>query len=84
MKNKFYIIVSVPMIEKEFDFYIPVNKKIGVVKKLIVSLVVEQSDQTFLDNGCRYLYDKITGQKLDENQFVKKSIIKNGSKLLLF
>lgn len=84
MKNKVLVIVYVPLLEKSYDIYIPTVKRIGVVKKLIIDIVVENSEGTFIDDGCRYLYDKLTGEKIDENQFVKNSNIKNGSKLVLY
>ena len=31
MKNKILVIVYVPLIEKEFDIYIPIVKKVGTV-----------------------------------------------------
>jgi hypothetical protein len=84
MKNKILVIVYVPMIEKEYDIYIPIVKKVGTVKNLITKFVEENSEGTFIDDGCKNLYDKLTGEKIDEQQFVKFSNIKNGSKLLLY
>ena len=34
-KNKILIELSIPLIEKNYDLYIPINKKVGTVKKLI-------------------------------------------------
>ena len=36
MKNKLLVIVYVPLIEKELDVYIPIVKKVGTVKNLII------------------------------------------------
>jgi len=83
MKNKILIIVYVPMIEEEYDIYIPVVKKVGTVKNLIIKIIEEKSEGTFINDGCKYLYDKITGNKINENEFVKHTI-KNGSKLILY
>ena len=41
MKNKILIQVEVPMIEKTYDLYIPVNKKVGTIKRLIEEAVQE-------------------------------------------
>ena len=84
MKNKLLVIVYVPLIEKELDVYIPIVKKVGTVKNLIIKVVEESSEGTFVNDGCKNLYDKLTGNKIDDNQFVKESIIKNGSKLILY
>ena len=83
MQNKFYVIVSVPFIERDFDFYIPINKKVGTIKNLIIKMVIEESENAFFDDGCKSLYDKKSGERILEDIFVKDSIIQNGSKLLL-
>ena len=84
MNNKVLIIVYVPLLEKEYDFYIPTVKKVGTVKNLIMKIVEENTDGSFINDGCKHLYDKVTGNKLDDNEFVKHSNIKNGTKLLLY
>ena len=84
MKNKLYVIVYVPLIEKEFDIYIPIVKKVGTIKNLIIKIVEEASDGTFIDDNCKKLYDKLTGELINDDLFVKDSHIENGSKLILY
>lgn len=84
MNNKLYVIVYVPLIEKEFDLYIPIVKKVGTVKNLIIKIVEDGSEGTFVNDNCKNLYDKLTGEKIDDQLFVKDSLIKNGSKLILY
>lgn len=84
MKNKVLVIVYVPSIERKFNVYIPCAKKVGTVKNLIIKIVEEMSDGTFVDDGCKNLFDKLTGEQIDNQQFVKFSNIKNGSKLVLY
>jgi hypothetical protein len=72
------------MIEKEFDMYIPVVRRVGAIKNLIVKIVEESSDGAFKDDGCKHLYYKSNGVVLDENQYVKQSDIKNGTRLVLY
>lgn len=84
MKHKVYVIVSVPIIEKEYDMYLPVVKKIGAVKKIIIDMISKESDNNFIDDGTKHLYLKKTGEILDDNIFVKYSDIKNGTKLILY
>lgn len=84
MQNKFYVIVSVPFIERDFDFYIPMNKKVGTIKNLIIKMVMEESENAFFDDGSKCLYDKNSGERILEDIFVKDSVIENGSKLLLY
>ncbi len=84
MKNKALVIVYVPLIEKEFDIYIPIVKKVGTVKNLIIKIIEEESAGTFKDDHTKNLYDKLTGEKIDDELFVKYSKIKNGTKLVLY
>jgi uncharacterized ubiquitin-like protein YukD len=72
------------MIEREFDILIPIVKKVGTVKKLIISIVEENTENVFKDNGCLFLYDKRTGNVIDDDAFVSNSGIKNGTKLILY
>ena len=84
MKNKILVIIYVPLIEKEFDMYIPIVKKVGTIKNLIIKIVEEESEGIFINDNCKNLYDKITGEKIDNQIYVKDSSIKNGSKLILY
>lgn len=84
MKNKILIIVFVPLIERQFDIYIPETKKIGTVKNLIIKIIEEQNPGTFSSKDIRHLYDKDTGELLDDNLFVRNSKIENGSKIIMY
>ena len=84
MKNKLLVIVYVPLIEKEFNIYIPIVKKVGTIKNLIIKMLEEASDGTFVDDNCKKLYDKLTGEVINDELFVRDSNIRNGSKLILY
>ncbi len=84
MKNKILIIVYVPLLEKEYSIYIPTIKKVGVIKRLIIEIIEEESEGIFKNDGTKHLYDKFTGEKIADNQFVRNSTIKNGTKLILY
>ena len=84
MKNKILVIVYVPLIEREYNIYIPNSKKLGVVKNLIIEMVEKDSDGTFINDGYKNLYDKSTGKIVDDNEYVKNSSICNGTKLFLY
>jgi hypothetical protein len=84
MKNKYLVIVYVPLIEKEYDLYIPTVKKVGSIKNMIIKIVEENNEGYFVNDGCKFLYDKLTGEKISDQEYVKYSKIKNGSKLILY
>ena len=45
--NKILIELYIPLIEKNYDLYIPINKKVGTVKKLIEEGLVELTDDAY-------------------------------------
>lgn len=81
--NKVSVSVFVPLIEQEYDLFIPINKTIGVVKQLVEKAIVELSDGNFKSNGDTKLYNKLTNQVYDGAIFVKDSNIRNGTQLIL-
>jgi len=84
MYNKILIMVYVPLIESEFDIYVPTVKKVGTIKKLIMQIIEERSDKNFEDDGTRKLYYKLTGEEVDDKLFVRDSNLENGSRIILY
>ena len=84
MNGKILVIVYVPLIEREYEMYIPKVKKFGVIKNLVIKMVESETGGCFKDDGNKNFYDKSSGEKIDDDTFVKYSNIKNGSKLILY
>ncbi len=83
MKDKYQVTIIVPKIEFEFDVYIPSNKKIGTIKKYILSAINELTDGNLNTNTNLMIIDKDTGASFDNNAYVKDSGIKNGTKIII-
>ena len=83
MKNKILIQVEVPMIEKTHDLYIPVNKKVGTIKRLIEEAVQEITDNEYEPSESTNFYSKETGMIYDVNHTVRDTDLKNGSRIIL-
>lgn len=81
--NKVMVKVYVPLIEREFDIYIPINKKIGIIKKIIINTINEITELNLQEKRPVKLYDKITGLSFDNESYVKDSSIRNGTQLIL-
>ena len=82
MNNKVLIIVYVPLLDKSYDLFIPINKKVGTIKNIIINIVYELSNGALkLDN--LNIYDKETGNIFYNDIFVKNSEIRNGTKIIL-
>ncbi len=84
MLNKYLITVIVPIIELEFDIYIPNNKMVGTIKTHILNAIKEESNNAFNKNiNDIRIVDRDTGKEYDNNILVKDSTIKNGSKIVV-
>lgn len=83
MNTKILIGLYIPLIEKNYDIYIPVNKKIGTIKKLIEAGLVELTDNSYVVTEDSNFYSKETGQIYDVNKSVRETDLKNGSRIVL-
>lgn len=84
MNNKILIEVYVPLMEKEYDVFIPINKKIKNVTKLINEAVVDLSNGCLPLNPKVKLYNRRGGLLLDPYKNVKEAGLVNGSQVILF
>lgn len=83
MDNKILVELYIPLIEKSYDLYIPINKKIGTVKKLIEEGLIELTDNAYKQSNETNLYSKETGKIYNVNDTVRDTDLKNGSKIIL-
>lgn len=83
MKNKILVEVEVPMLERTYDLYIPVNKRVGTIKKLIEEALSEITYNTYKPSDSTNFFSKETGVIYDVNQTVRDTDIKNGSRVIL-
>ena len=77
MNNKILVTIYIPLLDESYDIFIPVNKKVGTVKKTILESVKNLQNKDYL------LMNKDDCKVIDENVYVKNSGIQNGSKLIL-
>ena len=82
-KNKILIELEIPLIEKKYDLFIPVNKKVGTIKSLIETALVELTDNAYIINEGTNFYSKELGTIYDVNQTVRDTDLKNGSRISL-
>lgn len=80
--NKVLVLVYVPLFEQEYDVVIPINLKIGIIKKYLISSIFEMIGISILDSKLK-LYNKDCSICYNNNIYVKNSGIKNGAKLIL-
>jgi len=75
--------VHVPIIEEQYDIFIPNNKSIKTVIKLFEKVINELSDGCYQIKPTTLLYNKDTGIPYDPLITVKDANIVNGTKLVL-
>ena len=81
--NKILLEVYIPSIEKEYDIFVPVNKKIGTIKKMIETGITDLTDDVYSISDDTNLYSKDTGNMYDVNVSLIDTDLKNGSRVIL-
>ncbi|MBR5370263.1 MAG: methyltransferase [Bacilli bacterium] len=82
-KNKILIELEIPLLEKKYDLFIPINRKIGTIKRLIENSLSELTETDYKPNEDSNLYSKDTGEIYDVNKTVRDTDLKNGSRVIL-
>lgn len=84
MEYKVLVNIFVPEIEQSFEFYIPVNKHIEAVIKIINKAIADITfDQYPVKDNLQFC-NRRTGQIYDNGYYVRNTDIKNGTQLVLF
>lgn len=83
MNNKLLVNVFVPLLEEKYELYIPINKRISVVIKLIEKALKEMTNGYYPIKEGSVIIDVETGNVYDVNITVKESKMINGSKIIL-
>ena len=81
--DKVLVKLYVPMLEEIYDVWIPANKRIYNVIKLLVKAINELSDNSYKPNKMPILYDKLTAEAYDINLRIKESTIRSGAEIIL-
>lgn len=81
--NKILVKLYVPKIEAEYDVFLPPNKKIYTIIKLLVKAVNEFCGGYYQPSRLPVLYDKYTAKPFDVNLTIKESTIRNGAEIVL-
>ena len=82
-KNKILVELSVPYIEKSYDIFIPINKKIGTMKNLIEEALVDLTGGAYVIKKDTNVYSQETGEIYNVNTSIKDTDLKNGSRIIL-
>lgn len=83
MNNKVLVEVIVPLLEERYQMFIPINKRISMVIKLIEKALKEMTNGYYPDKESSVIIDAESGNVFDINITVKESKMINGSKIIL-
>ena len=81
--NEVLVKLYVPMVDEQFDIWIPLDKKIYTIIILLVKAVNEFTKGYYTPSKMPYLYDKITVKAFDINLKLMETEIRNGSELIM-
>ena len=81
--NKILLEVFIPLIEEEYDVFVPVNKTMGTIKKIIAKGIIDLSDNGYMVKEDTNLYSKETGDIYNVNLKLTETDLKNGSQVIL-
>lgn len=82
-KNKILIELEIPLIEKKYDLFVPINKKVGTIKKLIEESLVEITENAYQITENTNFYSKDTGMIYNVNDTIRDTDLRNGSRIIL-
>ena len=83
MKNKILIEITVPEIDKVYNVFIPINKKIGNILILLTKAISDMSNNAYKISNHNALYNRNTGERYNIDDIVRETDIRNGTKLVL-
>ncbi len=83
MKNKINVDIIVPAINETYNLFIPINKKVGEIIKLLNQAINELTDGIYLISNRLSLINNLSGDIYDIDLTVKDNNILNGSELVL-
>lgn len=84
MDYKVFIKLLVPEIEKSYELYIPINRTVREVCKLINKLVNDDTDGMFAIRDDVVLCNRYRSEFYSYETYIRDTNIRNGSQLIFF
>ena len=83
--NRVLVRLYVPLLEKQYDIWIPINKSIYYIIKAFIKGINAINKIEYIYNGSfPRLYNRSTSDVYDINKRVIDTDIRNGTELILF
>ena len=81
--NEVLVKLYVPMINEQYDIWIPLDKKIHTIIRLLVKSVNELTKGYYAPSKTPHLYDRIIAKPFSINAKVIETEIRNGTELIM-
>lgn len=81
--NKILVKLYVPAIENEYDVWIPLNRKVHNITRLLVKAVNEFTGGYYNPKEMPRLFDKFTALQYDFDLTIKEANMKNGTEIIM-
>ena len=78
--NKVLIKVLIPVMDLEYELFIPVSKAVGKIKQIVFKRVLEEENISLSESINLYASD---GNMLDINEVIKNTSLNNGSLVII-
>lgn len=83
MEYKVLIRLYIPEIEENYEIFIPINKTIGQLTRLLNKLINNISGNIYPIKENIKIYNRRTFEEYDVNKIVRNTDIKNGTELVI-
>ena len=83
MNNKLLVTVIVPLLEERYEVFIPINKRVSTIIKLIEKALIEMTNGYYPNKEGSVIIDAESGSVFDVNITIKETKMANGSKIIL-
>lgn len=81
--NKLLVKVEYPMINQEYELFIPINKTVAKLLSLIQKAIIEMNVDMIPSKNDIGFYIKSTGELLPMDKIIKNTNLKNGDTLVI-
>ena len=82
MDFRVFVIIEIPIINKKYEMFVPIDRRIYELIKILKSYVSDMNEGYYEYNEPS-LYNKTNGKLYDMNEIIKDSDIKMGTRLVL-
>ena len=81
--EKIVVTVHVPTIQKQYDFFLPINVSAQKVFENIQDLICDVNNN-YVKKEKLVVFDSLNGQLINLNNIIKFSGLQNGSHVLIY